>query len=99
MHTSAPSLFSRDDTFFGVCEALGEDFGFNPLWLRLALAFGVFWNPVAVVVGYLAVGVAVLLSRLLFPSRRATAEVPRLEEAKPIAGGNDQAPVPTAIAA
>ena len=38
MHAAQPSLFRRPDTFFGVCEALGEDFGFNPIFLRVTFA-------------------------------------------------------------
>jgi phage shock protein PspC (stress-responsive transcriptional regulator) len=67
MQTVQPSLFARDDTFFGVCQALGEDFGFNPLWLRLALPLLLFLNPVATLAGYAAAGAAVFLSRWLFP--------------------------------
>lgn len=63
----------RDDTLLGVCEALGEDFGFNPNWLRVALAGGLLWNPAAIVGGYLAVGLLVAISRLVFPSASAAA--------------------------
>lgn len=58
----------RSDTLLGVCEALGEDLGFNPLWLRIALSSGVLWNPVAIVGIYLGLGLLVLISRMLFPS-------------------------------
>jgi phage shock protein PspC (stress-responsive transcriptional regulator) len=64
------NLFSRDDTMFGVCEAIGEDFGFNPLFLRIALGVSLLWNPVAVVAAYLLLGVAVASSRLIAPKRR-----------------------------
>ena len=64
----------RKDTILGVCEALGEDFGFNPLWLRVPLAAGLLWNPLAIVGGYLAVGLVIALARFLFP--RAPAAVP-----------------------
>lgn len=70
MQTAQPSLFAREDTMLGVCEALGEDFGFDPLWLRLALPVLLFLNPVATIGGYLAAGAIVLLSRLLFPNPR-----------------------------
>ena len=30
----------RAHTILGVCEAIGEDFGFNPAWLRIPLARG-----------------------------------------------------------
>lgn len=67
------SLFARDDTFLGVCEALGQDFGINPLFLRLAFAVAVMWQPLWVVAAYLGLGLAVLASRLLFPAPRAEA--------------------------
>jgi phage shock protein PspC (stress-responsive transcriptional regulator) len=49
MAGSHSSVLTRDDTFFGVCEALGEDFGFNPFYLRLALGVGLIWNPLAMI--------------------------------------------------
>lgn len=55
---------------FGVCAAIGEDFGFNPLWLRIALGVSMLVAPVAVVAVYVWMGVAVLASRALFPKRR-----------------------------
>ena len=36
----------RPHTIFGVCEAIGEDFGFNPVFLRIPLAAMVFVQPV-----------------------------------------------------
>jgi phage shock protein C len=68
------SLFAREDTFLGICEGLGEDTGLPPLALRLALALTLFWSPMAAIGAYLALGVVVLASRLLFPDRRAAAE-------------------------
>lgn len=61
----------RPDTFFGVCEAIGQDFGFNPLWLRLAFVPPVFFQPGYALVAYLALGLIVLASRLLFPPKYA----------------------------
>lgn len=55
------------DNLFGVCNALGEDFGFNPLWLRLALAAVFLFAPVGVALAYFATGGAVIAARLLFP--------------------------------
>ena len=34
----------RGDTMLGACEALGQDFGFNPNWLRIVLGSLVLWN-------------------------------------------------------
>lgn len=59
----------RPDTFFGVCEAIGQDFGFNPLWLRLAFVPPVFFQPAYALAAYVALGLVVLASRLMFPDR------------------------------
>jgi phage shock protein C len=61
------SLFRRDDTFLGVCQALGEDFGFNPVFLRIAFAAPLIFAPMLVIEAYLALGVVVLVSRMLAP--------------------------------
>ena len=58
----------RSHTILGVCEALGEDFRFNPLFVRVPLAASVLYSPVWAVGIYLALGVVVLASRLLFPA-------------------------------
>lgn len=73
MESAPQSLFARNDTMFGVCEALGEDFGFNPLFLRITLAVLLLWNPVLILSSYAAAGVAIALSRWLFPTARRTA--------------------------
>jgi len=65
----APAHVFRDrpDTFFGVCEAIGQDFGFNANYLRIAFGLGVFASPVAVVGIYVVLGLAVVVSRLTAP--------------------------------
>ena len=65
----------RSHTILGVCEAIGEDFGFNPILLRVPLAATVLWSPLWAIVAYFAVGAVVLASRLLFP-KPGTAAVP-----------------------
>ena len=67
----------RDDTILGVCEARGEDFGFNPLLLRVPLSAGLLWNPLAIIGGYLAVGLVIAVARFLFPSAPAAAPAER----------------------
>jgi phage shock protein PspC (stress-responsive transcriptional regulator) len=57
----------RPHTILGVCEGIGEDFGFNPAWLRIPLAASVVISPTFAIGGYFALGGVVLLSRLLFP--------------------------------
>ena len=64
----------RNHTIFGVCEAIGEDFGFNPVFLRVAFAAMVLWSPTIAIGAYFAVGAVVLASRLLFPQRAETVE-------------------------
>ena len=80
----------RSDTILGVCQAIGEDFGFNPTWLRVALCLMLFANPAAVIGGYFALGLVVAASRLLFPkpaqgSAQSAAGDEDEEEALPLA--------------
>lgn len=73
-----PAQSGHDDSpapqnLFGICHRVGEDFGFNPLWLRLAFASALILNPVAVITGYFVLGAIVLSSRMLFPNRQTVA--------------------------
>ena len=70
MQIRQPNLFMRDDTFLGVCEALGEDLGFDANILRVALGVGILWNPTAVVGTYAALAVLVVFTRLIAPNPR-----------------------------
>lgn len=63
------SLFFRNDTLLGVCEAVGQDFGFNPNWLRIAFCAPIYWSPALVLGAYLALGVLVAATRYAFPDR------------------------------
>ena len=75
MASAQVSVFARDDTIFGVCEALGQDFGFDPVLLRLLFALGIFLNPAATAAAYAAGAALVALSRWLVPEpRRRSAE-------------------------
>jgi len=69
------NLVLRHDTILGVCEAIGQDFGFNPNWLRVAFCAPIYWNPAAVLGVYLALGVLVAATRYAFPDRHADASV------------------------
>lgn len=69
MTATLSNLFHRDDTFLGICQAIGDDFGFNPNWLRIALALPLLvnmWVPFAL---YAVLGVVVLISRMIAPVR------------------------------
>ena len=98
MRISQPNLFTRHDTLFGVCEAIGQDFGFNPLYLRVAFGVTILLNPAAVLGTYLALGLLVAISRWIYPSRsartaavadRAAVAPPTMIEAAVSKAGND----------
>lgn len=57
---------ARNDNLFGICAAVGEDFGFNPLWLRIAFAVALLVDLEQVLMAYAALGALVLVSRLAF---------------------------------
>ncbi len=73
MTDSNANLFTRNDTFFGICEAIGEDFGFNPNWLRVAFAIPLLFNPAATFGAYLMLGIIVAISRYVAPRPAAPA--------------------------
>jgi phage shock protein C len=77
----APSVFTRDDTFFGVCEALGEDTRIPPTLLRIGFALALFFNLIAAVGAYLGLGLFVAALRWFVPN--PTVELPaETEEAR-----------------
>jgi phage shock protein PspC (stress-responsive transcriptional regulator) len=78
MENETTNLFRRRDTFFGICEAVGQDFGFNPLWLRLAFIAPLFFFPAQTFMAYFALGLVVLASRLIFPAKTAAPAQPAL---------------------
>lgn len=97
MHAvNTTSLIRRDDTFLGVCQAIGEDFGFNPVYLRIAFAAPMLFAPLAAVAAYFGLGAVVLLSRLLAPrpKRKAAAAT----GTAPVAAGSVEPQVPLAEA-
>lgn len=76
----------RSHTILGVCEGLGEDFGFNPVFLRIPLAASVIWNPAVAIGAYFALGAIVLASRLLIPNAKS----PKPVAYEPGAAANEQ---------
>ena len=69
--TNQTPLPLRNDTILGVCEAIGQDFGFNPLWLRLAFIAPLFFAPLWTFVAYLGLGVVVATTRWLVRDKKA----------------------------
>lgn len=59
----------RNDTLLGVCESLGHDLGFNPMFLRVPLGGGIIFAPLLMVGIYLGLGVLVFVSRTFFPDK------------------------------
>lgn len=79
MTATATPLPLRNDTILGVCEAIGTDFGFHPNWLRVGLAFVLFFSPIAAFGLYLGLGAIVALSRWLAPNKAVEASTMTVE--------------------
>ncbi|WP_155264635.1 PspC domain-containing protein [Sphingomonas segetis] len=70
----------RSHTILGVCEAIGEDFGFNPVILRVPFAASVLYSPTWAIAAYFAFGAVVLASRLLFPKAKSVTAAEVVED-------------------
>jgi phage shock protein PspC (stress-responsive transcriptional regulator) len=90
MQSGKGNLFTRDDTFFGVCEGLGEDLRIPSNLLRVGFALALFFAPMGVVITYFSLGALVLVSRLAFPNPRAAKRI----EAAPAAAAAATQPRP-----
>jgi phage shock protein PspC (stress-responsive transcriptional regulator) len=88
-HTE-PHAPAKPDNLLGICAALGADFGFNPLWLRIALGAGILWNPAVIVGTYLALGLVVLATRLAFPDANPSASDVPVPATLPVATNSDE---------
>jgi len=73
--TNQTPLPLRNDTILGVCEAIGQDFGFNPLWLRLAFVVPVFISPMYAIAAYLVLGAIVAATRHFAPNKPASEQL------------------------
>ena len=83
IQSSQTALPLRNDTLLGVCEAIGQDFGFHPNWLRIALGSLVMMSPLAAFGIYFGLGAIVGLSRLIAPQRAVPAAPDVISEARP----------------
>ena len=88
-----PNPLTRADTLLGVCQAIGEDMGFNPTLLRIGFAAMLFWKIELAVAAYLGLGLVALAVRLLLPSRAAE---PVMVEAMPVADNDAAETLPLA---
>jgi phage shock protein C len=87
--TNPTPLPLRNDTILGVCEAIGRDFGFNPLWLRLAFIAPIFFMPTATIAAYLGLSVVVGLTNWFVADKQN--EAPQLVSSNEIANADPQA--------
>jgi phage shock protein PspC (stress-responsive transcriptional regulator) len=92
------NLFLRNDTFLGVCEAIGTDFGFHANWLRVAFAFALFFSPAVTAGVYLTLGFAVAIARWFYPASvgSAATDSSPAEGSTTIHGDNEQQELPLA---
>jgi phage shock protein C len=65
-NTTAPI---HADNLLGICHALGETFGVNPLVFRLALITGLLFSAKLTLIAYFTAGVAVLVAHLFTRER------------------------------
>ena len=91
MQATRFSFITREDTLLGVCAALGEDFGFNPTWLRVVFASLLLWNPTVVLSTYFGLFALIVASRLVFPTKRVAEQPLAQAELQPLAHQNDAA--------
>jgi len=81
----------RNDTLLGVCEAIGQDFGFNPTYLRLAFIAPLFFAPMATVAAYLGLGVVVAATRWFLSDKTVEASTSTLQTtARDVAARDDE---------
>ncbi|QNM82976.1 PspC domain-containing protein [Sphingomonas sabuli] len=81
----------RSDTLLGICEAVGQELGFNPNWLRVAFSALLLWNPTVIVAAYLGLGVVVFAARRLLRDRKPVpAAAPEAEPTAPVTTVEEQ---------
>lgn len=83
MSERQPNLLTRDDTFFGVCQAIEEDFGIPSNLLRVAFGLPAIFFPMPVLTVYFGLGAVILLSRILAPRPKRKAAAPAGETVAP----------------
>lgn len=95
MHKTA-NLLTRDDTFLGVCQGLGEDLGIAPNLLRIAISGLLFYSPPLALSVYLALGVILAITRFIAPNPKAWVKDAPAAETALAAAPAEAEPVPLA---
>lgn len=67
MTPAKPTLFTRPDTFFGVCQGIGEDLGIHPNLFRVTFGAAFFFAPLVTLATYFALGLVVAATRFALP--------------------------------
>lgn len=75
MSANSANASTPKHEIFGVCRRLGEDFGFHPNILRVALAVGLVWSIEGVAIAYLTMAAIVIASRIFAPEPKQKAQV------------------------
>lgn len=78
------NLITRDDTFLGVCEGLGEDLGIHGNVFRAGFAVALFFSPVATIAAYFGLGLLVLATRLMAPNPKRAPQPAEPETAEAV---------------
>jgi len=68
------SYFNRPDTMLGVCQAIGEDMGISPNWIRVAFAVAFFFYPWQAALAYVGLGALGALLRRVWPDEVASSD-------------------------
>jgi phage shock protein C len=89
IHQPQPALPLRNDTILGVCEGIGQDLGFNPIYLRVIFASVFYFDPLVVVGSYLALGAGLALARWLYPVAAAPVAQAAADPTAPAADNED----------
>ena len=89
----AANLFTRDDTFFGICEGLGQDTGIPANLIRITLAGLSFFYPLPTLAAYLGLGLVVLATRYFFPDVHAFSLVEQPDATPATADQPDRLPI------
>ena len=91
--TNQTPLPLRHDTILGICEAIGQDFGFNPTWLRLAFIPPMFFSVTLTIAAYLGLGLVVAATHWLVKDKPASDQ---LVDAKSVEIVGNEEPLPIA---
>ena len=57
----------QPERLFGICQAVADHLGFNPIFLRIGLIGLLFFGPALMIGAYVGLGLIVGVSHLVFP--------------------------------